>query len=154
MRGVYELSATISALAAAKTLAFLTAPAAKCVEILSASVTNGTNETNEQLECFLQRITTLGTPTATAVTPAPTEPGDQATGVTAKINCTTEPTTYTAGTNFGDEGFPSLGGWRYQPVPEERLIVAPGASIGLQLKVAPALGAFDAMIRIVFREIG
>jgi hypothetical protein len=154
MRGVYEMSGIISGLAAAKTLAFLTAPASKVIEILSASVTNATNETNEQLECFFQRITTLGTPTATTVTPAPTEPGDQATGATAKINCTSEPTTYTANTNFGDEGFPSLGGWRYQPVPEERLYVAPGASIGLQLKTSPALGAFDALVRIVYREIG
>ena len=154
MRGVYELSATITGVAAAKTLAYLTTPSSKCIEILSASVTNGTNETNEQLECFFQRISALGTPTATTVTPAPTEPGDQATGVTAKVNVTASEPTYAANTNSGDEGFPSLGGWRYQPMPEERVIVAPSTSIGLQLKTAPALGAFDAMVRIVYREIG
>ncbi len=154
MRGVYEASAKISALSAAKTLLYLTAPANKVVEILSVAVTNCTNETNEQLECKLTRITTLGTPTATTLTPTPQEAGDQAAGSTVKANCSSEPTTYATGSDFGAEGWATIGGYRYQPVPEERPLVGGGASIGLQLVAAPALGSFDADVRIVFREIG
>lgn len=154
MRGVYEASIKISALAAGATLLFITAPSGKIVEVLEASVTNCTNETNEQLECCLQKITTLGTPTATTITPTPTEPGDQAAASTVKGNCSSEPTTYTSGATFGQEGFPTMAGWRYQPLPETRCYIGSAASIGLRLLPTPALGSFDADVRVVFREIG
>jgi hypothetical protein len=152
MRGVYEATIPISGLAAAATLAYLTAPAGKVVEVLSASVTNRTNETNEQCECTIQRVTTLGTPTAATITPAKLEQGDQAAASTVKGPVTASEPTYTSGVEVGREGFPSLGGWRYQPVPEERLVIAPSDTWGLRLLNSPT--AFDAVVRIVFREIG
>lgn len=73
MKGVYVAQCKISSLSAAKTLMYITAPAALCVEILGASVTNASNETNEQVEVCLQRISSLGTPTGTSLTPSKTE---------------------------------------------------------------------------------
>lgn len=154
MRGVYTATHKLSGLATAKTLMYLTAPSNKVVEILSVSVTNESNETNEQLQICLQRVTTLGTPTATTITPAKHEAGDQAAGSTVKANVTASEPTYTD--NSGDEifreGCSSLAGWFYDPVPEERPIVAGGASVGL--RNINSNTAFDAMIRMTFRELG
>lgn len=152
MRGPYTVSHKISSLAAAKTLLYLTAPAGKLVKILSASVTNASNETNEQLEAGFQRITTLGTPTATAKTPAPNDPGDPAAGSTVKADVTASEPTYTADTEFGREGFSSLAGWFFKADDQEPLIVAAGASIGLRMLSTPA--AFDAVLKLVFVETG
>jgi len=152
MRGVYTANIKISGLAAAKTLMYITVPADKVVEILSASTTNATNETNEQIECTLQRVTTLGTPTATTLTPAKHEPGDQVAGSTVKGNVTASEPTYTADTEIGREGASSLGGWYFDPTPEERPIIPGQATMGLRILAAPT--AFDAIIRLTFREIG
>src|SRR5260370_4536837 len=88
MRGVYTGTFKISGLNAQKTMMYLTAPAAKVVEIIAATVTNESNVTNQQFEIQIANITTLGTPTATAVTPTPHEAGDQAPGSTTKANVT------------------------------------------------------------------
>lgn len=152
MRGVYQLTAQLSAITSGRTLAYITAPANKVVEILSASVT-AADTTNQALEVGISRVGTLGTPTATANTPTPTEPGDQAAGSTAKHNVTASEPTYTAGADYGRENVPSVGGWRYQPTPEERLIIPGGASIGLRLHTtSPTSTNLD--VNIVFREIG
>jgi hypothetical protein len=154
MRGVYEASFQISALSAAKTLAYITAPSNKVVEILSASVTNADNETNEQLEIGWSKISTLGTPTGTTITPTKMEQGDQAASSTVKGNVTGSEPTYASAPSIevGREGVPSLGGWRYAPVPEERLVIAGGDSWGLYNY--NSITALKASVRIVFREIG
>ncbi len=159
MRGVYTAAYRISGVAAAKTLMYITAPADKVVEILSASVSNESAETNEQLICGFQRVTTLGTPTATTITPKPHEAGDQAAASTVKANVTASEPTYpaiSAGADipgaFGLEGFASVGGWFYDPTPEERLTVPGQGTLGLRLVVAPT--SLDIVIRLTFREIG
>ncbi len=154
MRGCYEASYAIAALAAAKTLMYITAPATACVEILSASVTNRSNETNEQADCVISKISSLGTPTATTVTPSKTEQGDQAAGSTVKGEVTGSEPTYATGPaiEHGRGGFASLAGWQYAPIPEERVVIAPGASWGIRLLSSPS--AFDAAVCIRFREIG
>ena len=152
MRGVYTATVAISGLAGAKTLAYITAPSSKVVEILSAEVSNTSNATNQQLLATLQRVTTLGTPTGTALTPAKHEAGDQAAGSTAVGNVTASEPTYTADTEVGRSGFASLAGWRFDPVPEERPIIAPSATLGLRMISTPT--SFDALVRITFREIG
>jgi hypothetical protein len=45
-----------------------------------------------------------------------------------------------------------LAGYYYDPLPEERPIIAPGATVGLRLTTAPT--SFNATARIVWREIG
>jgi len=152
VRGIYEAVYNISGLNSARTLLYLTAPSGKCVEFRYARVTNATNETNEQCECTIQKVTTLGTPTATTVTPTKTEQGDQAAGSTVKANVTASEPTYTAGVEVGREGWASVAGWTYAPDEAERLIVAPTDTWGVRILNAPT--AFDAVCRLVFREIG
>jgi len=152
VRGVYTAQIKISALAAARTLAYITAPSNKPVEILSTSITNASNETNEQLEATWQAISSLGTPTGTTLTPSKHELGDQAAASTVVGNITASEPTYTANTLVGYQGFSTLGGYFFTPVPEERPIIAGAASWGLRMLSTPT--AFDAIVTITFREIG
>jgi|ERR1043166_9656239 hypothetical protein len=152
MRGVYTAYTRISANTAAKTLAYITAASTHVVAITSASVTNESNENNEQILCVWQRITTLGTPTATTLTPSKQESGDQAAACTVKGNVTASEPTYTANTEIGGEGAASLNGWFYNPAPEERCVIPPSASMGLRL--INAMTAADLVVRITFMEIG
>jgi hypothetical protein len=151
MRGVYNARYQITGVTAAKTLMYLTAPSGKVVEIISASVTNLDNDTNEQFEACLNTVSSLGTPTATSVTPDPTEAGDQAAGSTVKGNVTASEPTY-GNAQFGREGASLLAGWFFDPLPEERPTVAPSATIGLRLLTAIASTGLNVNIR--FREIG
>lgn len=149
MRGVYEAVFKISGLNAAKTLLYLTVPSNKLVEILESKITNVSNETNEQLEACWQRITTLGTPTATTLTPSKEETGDQAAGSTVKANVTASEPTYGANSELGYEGFASLAGYRVN-LPEAGF--AGGDSWGLRMLSTPT--AFDALVYVKFRERG
>lgn len=152
MRGMYTATYRISGLNAAKTLMYITAPSNKNIRLFSASVTDETNETNEQLICTFQRISSLGTPTATAVTPAPHETGDQAASATVKANVTASEPSFASDTELGREGFSSLGGWYFDPTPEERPVFAGGASWGIRILNAPT--SFDAVVRVTFCEEG
>jgi hypothetical protein len=152
MRGVYTADVKISALAAAKTVIYITAPAAKVVEILSSVIENCSNETNEQLEATWQIVNALGTPTGTALTPAKHEAGDQAAGSTVVGDVTASEPSYVANTLNGRSGFSSLAGYMFAPLPEERPIIAPSATWGLRMLSTPT--AFDAIVRVTFREIG
>lgn len=159
MRGVYTAAFRIAAVTTAKTLMYATAATNKPVEILSASVTNESNETNEQILCGIQRVTTLGTPTATVVTPAKHELADQAAAATVKANVTLNEPTYGDVAQGGDivnafglEGAPSLTGWRFQPTPEERVLIGGGETYGLRL--VNNISSADLVVRMTFRELG
>jgi hypothetical protein len=152
MRGTYTALLRITGLNAAKTLLYITAPSNKNVRLLSSSVTNESNETNEQEICTWQKIGTLGTPTATTLTPTPHEAGDQAAASTVKGNVTASEPTYSSNTEVGIEGFSSLGGWYFDPTPEERPIIAGGASWGLRILNAPT--SFDCVVSARFVEEG
>jgi hypothetical protein len=149
-RGVYTAQYKIAGLNASKTLMYLTAPSTQAVEIIGVTVTNESNATNQQMAVSIDNITTLGTPTATSVTPAPHEKGDQAAGSTVKANVTASEPTY--GTSITREGAASVVGYRHEPAPEERLIVQPGTSVGIRMLTTPV--AMDTDIRLTFREIG
>jgi hypothetical protein len=150
MRGVYTAATKIAGLNATKTLAYITAPAAKAVEIIGCTVTNESNANNFQMQIAIANITTLGSPTGTTITPTPHEKGDQAAGSTTVFNITASEPTY--GTTITQEGAASLVGYRHEPAPEERLIVQPGASVGVRMITTPT--AFDCDVRLTFREIG
>lgn len=152
MRGVYTASIAISGLTTARTLLYITAPAAKAVQILSAHIGNSSNETNEQMLATFKRVSSLGTPTGTAVTPAKHELGDQAAGSTVKGNVTASEPTYSANSEFGRKSFASVNGYDFQPTPEEQPIIQPAETVGLVMEAA--VTALDAMVHIVFREIG
>jgi hypothetical protein len=152
MRGVYTAEIKLSAWASIKGMILIQAPALKAVEIISAHVGNvGTNVTNQQLEAVIARVSALGSPVGTAITPNPEEVGDQAAGSTVTGGLTTDITTY--GVNLDHQGFASLAGYQYAPVPEERALIPPAGSGILHLPVAPGV-AFDAVVQVKFREIG
>lgn len=150
MRGVYTANQRIVGLNAAKTILYITAPANVAVEILSLSVTNDSNATNEQERISLKRISVLGTPTGTAVTPTPHEAGDQAAGSVINTNITASEPTY--GAIVIQEGFSSLGGYYFDPVPEERPVLKGSASLGVFFESTPT--SFNCDVRFTFREIG
>lgn len=154
MRGVYEASVKVSAVNAAATMIYITVPANKVVEVLSAEITNCTNETNEQCEATFQKVSSLGTPTAATITPAKLEQGDQAASSTAKGPVTASEPTYSTGPaiEVGRAGFPSVAGYKYAPAPEERPLLAGGDTWGLRLLNSPT--AFDLVAVVRFREIG
>lgn len=153
MRGVYTATVKISGLAAAKTLMYITAPAAMVVEILSASIDNeGTNVTNQQLEATLQKVSSLGTPTGTTLTPGKHEDGDQASQSTVVGNVTASEPTYAANTDKDHQGYPSLAGYKHAPIPEERMYISPSSTYGLRMLSTPT--AFDCQVKITYREIG
>jgi hypothetical protein len=89
--------------------------------------------TNQQLKALWQRITTLGTPTGTTITPTPTEKGDQAAGATVVGNVTASEPTYGSGLTQGQRGFPSLGGYDPNFQPETRFYIQPGDTWGLRM---------------------
>jgi hypothetical protein len=153
MRGVYTGEIKISGLATAKSLLLATIPTNKVVEILETHVSNSSNETNEQIEITWAKVTTLGTPVGTAITPTPTEAGDQAAGLTTFImNLTTEPTTVSTTLVHDHEGVPSLTGYHKEPVPEARLYMTGGDT--WVLKNLAALTAADVVVNVKFRVIG
>lgn len=152
MRGVYSANGKISGVTAAKTLLYITAPTNNPVRILSAYVTNASNETNEQLEVVWQAIGTLGTPTATTITPSPHNSGDQAASATVKYNVTASEPTYSSNTTVGYMGFASLNGYAFQPTPDEAPVIKGGATWGLRLLTSPT--SLDLVVNVTFEEVG
>ena len=159
MRGVYRANYRISGVTTAKTLLYITVPSTIVVDLLSGSVTNESSETNEQILCVLQRVTTLGTPTATTITPTKSEKGDQSAASTVKANVTASEPTYGAiaqGAGIVDVdgcvGVPSLSGWFYSPTPEERQTIAPGDTWGIRL--VNTIASADLCIQLNFQERG
>lgn len=151
MRGVYTASIEITGISANKTLLYITSHSTAVIEILSCQVSNLSNETNEQLSIGLFHVTTAGSPAGTSVTPEKHEKLDANAVATVLGNLTDEPTTY-ATNPIDKQGISSLGGYRYDPIPEERPIVPPSGAIGLRMLVSPT--SFNLVASIVFREIG
>jgi hypothetical protein len=155
MRGVYTSAAKAPAITSAGTLAYITAPSNKVVEILSITVTNESNATNYQMEVQLCPITTLGSPSNyTNVTPQQHEAGDQSAGSSVNIasgNTRTEPSVY--GTALTQEGAASVIGYRHEPQPEERINLTNGKNLGVRLITTPGAST-DFDVRVTFREIG
>jgi len=154
MRGVYRAHHDTSAVTTAKTLLYITNAADMVIEIISARITAQDEDTSEQIFAELNRIATLGTPTATSVTAKPTEEGSVASSATCKGNVTaSEPTYDAAADSICRRGANKLGGWEYVPLPEERPIIVPSDTVGLRLIDAVA-NSTDLSAEIVYREIG
>ncbi len=152
MRGVYTAHYELpSGITAARTLMYLTAPSGLGVQILEARVGNKSNATAEMIDIGLYRITTLGTPTATSVTPEKMEQGDQAAGSTVAANVTaSEPTYHTVA--YDVQGLSNLSQYSFRPL-DEQIYVFDGASVGLRLvKATIASTIFQIMLK--FKEFG
>ena len=152
---VYDAFIKISGLNSARTLLYVTVASNKIVRLLHTSVTDASNETNEQLEVVWQKITTVGTPTKTDITPTKHDQGDAASGATVAGNVTASEPTYTANVVFGQQGFPSLTGYLWPPTPLPLVayrVFTVGDSWGLRLLSTPT--AFDAIILATWGEEG
>ncbi len=155
MRGVYTATHKIAGLVTAKTLLYIEVAVGKPVIVLATHVTNVSNETNEQMDITWQKITTLGAPGATTITPAKHENGDQAAACVVKGNVTSsEPTYGSAGVDeMGHgSGAASLTGWHYERSPEERVQFGSDTDWGLRLLNTPT--SFDCIIEVTFQETG
>lgn len=152
MRGVYTIEGRFTGASGAKTLLYLESPATAVVEVLSANLTNMDNDTSEQLEAGLFRVTNKGSVAGSGINPYKHESGDAASSCIGLVNCTVEPTTYNSGA-LDRQGFNNLAGYRYDPIPEERPTIPPTGAIGLRL-INNATTTFTATVQIVFREIG
>jgi hypothetical protein len=154
MRGIYTVTAKLSAIASAQTLLYLTAPAGKIVELQGLVVTNESNSTSYQMQVALTDIGGFpATPTATAKIPKPKEPGDQAAGSAVFVNVTANEPNYAAAARM-QRGVPSVIGLTWEPLERDRYeYVAPGQSIGVRLVTTPG-AATDFDVEITFREIG
>ena len=160
MRGsalTYTATYPISGLNSARTLLYISSPSDAVVLVTATHVYDESNETNEQLGIGWHRITTLGTPTATTLTPTPTHYGFPAAGSTVKGNVTASEPTYP--TNRWDNayaltGFPTLGGMHYTLVDAggEPLVISPSSSYGLRIYSTPT--SFDAIVTVQFEEWG
>ena len=152
MRGVYTATINISPISAAKTLILLQNGANTVVEILSARVTNRSNETNEQLEVELTRVATAGSPTGTSITACKSEDGDAASACTVIGDLSAEPSSY-ATTPIDRQGMASLSGYDYTPIPEARAAISPSDYVGLRLITTPS-SSFNCTATLTWREIG
>lgn len=155
MRGLYTAGYNATGVnSSPRTLMYITAPSGKVVELIEAHVTIHST-TDGQIEVAIQRITTLGTPTATAVTPTPHELGDQAAGSTVAANVTMDEPVYTAGKFFNLQSQPSRSGWHWYStqVRGNQIYVAHTASIGLLLNAGITVSTI-VDLSVTFREIG
>lgn len=151
MRGIYTSNITISSLSTAKTLMLVKSPTTAVLEIYSVIVNNLDSETSEQWNISLCRTSTYGSPAGTSITPEKSESLDSSSSVTALGDLTVEPTAYSS-TVLDKQGVNNLSGYRFDPIPELRPIIAPGVAIGVRMLSAPS--SFNATISITYREIG
>ncbi len=154
MRGVYTASFDCSGISAGPvTLMVLQAPSNGVLEILSTRMTNLNTNSSEQWAGGLYRITNIGAPVFSGVADIQKhEMLDPSTVASASGKVMSGEPTYNLNP-IDRQGFNNFGGYFYDPLPEERPVVPPGAYVGLRLTTpAPTTSHINALI--VYREIG
>ena len=153
MGRIYTTGIAIAGADAQQTLWYVTAPSDGMIAIRSFFVGNSSNETNEQNQVTLQRITTIGSPTATALVAAKHENGQPTASGTYVGDVTASEPSYTANTTIGTIAFATLAGALWEPVErDEWMWVDPDESVGLRLTTTAT--AFDCYVRVVTMEVG
>jgi hypothetical protein len=154
MRGVYSVQSEVTGLNSARSLLVGTNHSAKVLELMDAWITNADVVTPEGMIGAISRITTLGTPTGTAIAAgsvAKLEPGSADTVVTWLANITAAEPTYSS-VHARYEGFLNVAGFHWESRPENRIYIPPSASFGLRLLSTPT--SFKAIFGITYRELG
>ena len=151
MQGIYVAEIDIASMTTAKGLIYIAAPSDAAVEILSAHAGNADNDTNEQAEFSFTKVATIGSPAGTSITPIGSENGSPAAGSTVLGNLTTEPTSY-EGVDWDYQGVPLLGGYDFDPTPEERPVISPSGAAALRLR--STIASSKLICQVKFREIG
>lgn len=151
MSGVYHANLVATSVSVAKTLIQLKAGAACVCHILRAVITQTASTTSTMQRVQLIRTATAAT--VTSFTPVPMHPGDTSTSIggasATGVNATAEGGTPSV---VLEESFNILNGFFYIPLPEERILVPPGAFLSLALPAAPA-AALTISARLVWQEI-
>lgn len=140
---VYSVSVRGLSMSASGCLLLLTAADDKPIILISAIVTQETSESSEQLPCAIYRTSTAGTPGATLAAGTeinPLNPNDPACGFAATrgvfsvapTKAPTEPVGFSESQNV-------LNGWRYAPIPEERIVGVQANPFGIFLEAAPSV---------------
>ena len=155
MRGVYTSDYDCSGVVVGpKTLLMLQAPSNGVLEVLRASITNLTNGTAEQWNGGLYRINSMasaGTFQGNANLQKHELLDPSTVAVSSGYILSGEPT-YSP-YPIDRQGFNNLGGYSYDPIPEERPVIKPGDYVGLRLTNATITsGHINA--EITYREIG
>jgi hypothetical protein len=126
------------------TIIQLTVPTTTLAEITRAWVDQSSSTTSTAARIQIVRKTGVATVTSQNPTPLGTNSGASlcvggvsATGITATVEGTD-------GNILVDDGFNILNGWLWVPVPEERIVVRPGETIGLKFPSAPTSAAYSA----------
>ena len=158
MRGVYTYSIVIpsaSLTGPLKTLLYFRPKLHTVCEILGIDVTNNNQSVNEQLKIEVLRQTAPSSPTTgSPVSVQKKEKGDGAYApvyVLGDITTSITPAYETA--PIDTHGFPSLAGYHYSPLPEERDIISDDEAIGVRLLVQPA-ASMDMTVEMRIRVIG
>lgn len=155
MRGVYTVTTSVTAVTTAEPLLYIATPADTMIEILSASITCEDEDTSEQIKARLTRVASGSVAGGVALTPKPTEEQSAASGCTAKGGDTaiTGLTSDGAADAIHAAGANKLGGWHYDPTPEERAIVTISDEVVLET-VDTIANSCDLLATITYREIG
>lgn len=153
-RQVFTVNVSHATLTAAKNLLVLTTPATKQMQVLSASLTNSSNEISAQLQIGIYAVTVAGTGGATAVTPMPVE---IASAGTSLVTCehtyvTTEPT-LAAASHL--ESFNNQVGWLFSPKLLEALRVPVSTGICFRIPTASfSSTSFDLRVTYCSMTVG
>jgi hypothetical protein len=128
------------------------------MEILSASVTNVDNDTSEQCEAGIYRLTAHKAGEAVDSTTyfERSELGDKHCSITASGTVTgalAAGPVY-SGAPLDRRGFNILAGYYYDPIPEERRVLSPGQGVGIRLLAGAGTTATTYDTQLIIREIG
>jgi hypothetical protein len=134
----YSLVFEAISVSAAGDLLEITAADDKGFEILSMVVTQETSETSEQLALAIYRNSAGGTGGSAVTALALDANNAQAFGGTVKRNMTAPGARSPAGALWR-EAQNILNGWRYVPVPEERIDVQGNGILAVNLPTAPSV---------------
>lgn len=146
-RGVYVVRLDAVSVSAARTLIQVSAAAATPLVLLRGWCSFASN-VNTQIELRLKKVTTAGTGTSFTLIRLN---GHTTPGASASVNHTAEGT---LGDTLWREYANYVGpGWQYLPVPEERITVAGGERLALDLPTAPG-AAVTISAGLVVAELG
>lgn len=154
MARIYTATAEVSNVTAAIDLMEVNAPSDSAIMILSAVVSQSSEEGDaeaEMLQFSIGRASGSAGSGGSSATPQAHDEGDPASGATVESGNTTR-----AGTNtlIRREAANVQAGWFYTPVPEERIIVSPGGDpLIFGMEDTPA-DAVNFKIAVTFAEIG
>ncbi len=150
--GIYTISQTYTAMAAADTLLELTAASDTGVDLLRAWVGPRGAVLDQVQEIIIWRgPNSSASATAFAAGDIETHhPGHAAFGGTARHTILTEATSQDT---IIEDGFHFQNGWVWLPIPEERVRIAGGDTMGIRFDIAPD-AAMGIACGMTFGELG